>query len=171
MSNWQELSVTDFFTHDNWEGKRQSTPVVMTANPKPISVSQLVEKVETQTSSPLVFPQHLATTVALESWHLLSVEKMFHQQNWEGIGQGLAMGSAPSPFGENALATKPIANLSQPSPAGGEIALTLPVEQFLACMSWDGVPAIGVLPELKNPNASHNDKDDHITLDDFSQLF
>lgn len=176
MSTWQQSSVTDFFTHHNWEGKQEATKVVQGTNPKPISVSQLVEKVETQTRNdkPLVFPQHLATPTPIADWHLLSVEEMFSQQNWEGTSpmtQGLTpVTSSPS---KPAASQAPV-NLAPPTmgkTVKGTPSLGLPVQDFMACISWDGIPAIAVLPELKQPDQNNNNGDDHITLDDFSQLF
>jgi hypothetical protein len=179
MSTWHKLSVTDFFTHSNWEGKQQATPVVQAVISKPISVSQLVEtQTQTQKDKPLVFPSHLAQSIPLEGWHLLSVEEMFSRHNWDGtkpkvFTPGLPANAShlPSPdYGHGTSTVNASVPRATTSPTG-QISLTLPVQDFLACMSWDGVPAIGVLPELKEPSVNNDDGEDHITLDDFSQLF
>lgn len=169
MSRWQQLSVNDFFLKSNWEGKKNAGLVNA---PKPISVSQLVEKVEANKTDPLTFSNAIATPASSgDGWECLSVENLFKASNWEGKASKKTLTAIPT------VTSAPQSANSVPPPppmAGAKasgLSILLSVENFFDGISWEGMPAIGILPELEDPNKSENTQKGNITLDDFSQLF
>ena len=79
------------------------------------------------------------------SWLCLNIEEFFSHSNWQG---------------------EILAKINRPS-----FSLTLPVSEFFQCFVWEVNPQIAALPELKSIPEPDLPSNNHLKLDNFTDLF
>lgn len=150
------MSVQDFLTMANWQGAPVATLVT---NLPQVSLTALAEEINL---SEIKSGERNNSPVPAESWRCLTVEQFFGRQNW----QGLAQPAQPSPSSlENATVLPPVPTVNP--------TFAQTVQEFFQRFPWDGLPAIGVLPNAAPLNAAllPQPSEPEMTLSDLSDLF
>lgn len=129
-------------------------------------------------------------------WQCLSVEEFFSDSNWQGdlrkierqlqteqIGN-TAETQTPSSFwsrefwqcltveqffSNSYLRNRSLTSINEPIPTS--LSLVLPINQFFRCFVWEGRPQIAAIPKLEPVAKTTELSANHLTLNNFTDLF
>ncbi|MGB5637022.1 MAG: hypothetical protein WBM44_20200 [Waterburya sp.] len=111
------------------------------------------------------------------SWHQYSVKKFFSQSNWEGNHQKKELDEMYQEiswlclkieefFSRSNWQGELLGKISHPS-----FSLTLTVNEFFQCFAWDVDLEIAALTEFKSTPKPKSLPNDHLKLNEFTDLF
>jgi hypothetical protein len=149
---WHRLTIVDFFSNFNWDGKPQNG----------LSYELGVPSSEPQVPS---LSQRSLNTFDQSAWLELSVQGFFSQSNWLGQPQAFSYQAS-----SNGVRSSSSTAASQFQPIQMTYSATSPVGAFLQFIPWDGQPEIAARPDLEEKLPALSEAN-QITLTDLSDLF
>ena len=184
-SQWQCLTVQDFFEQNYWSGNK--LPQVSTSN-KPEDNSAQDETLKNKNNSKKlpsqkdleekVSPKVKISTPSKKlthnlSWQCLSVEDFFAQNYWSDTLKEIEDKSSKPKTLETEEIIEETSNtkvdITQDKPR--QFSTTLLVTDFFKMIEWEGQPVIAALPQLEKKDSQQTSSSDDLTITDLSDLF